>query len=120
MSDAPKIEREKLEEWADEFSDSCYLRGAGGGETRRRWPGLCGHCISFGCVKDEFSNVVKAICKDRNLADGEFGERRMRLSPSRPINACTEYWPIGAPTVRDLLEQARVITVFKERGGYYL
>jgi len=118
VSDTPKTDREKLEEWADEFSESRYLKGGGRGTTRQAWPGLCGGCVSFACAKDEFGSVVRAHCTDTAFDAG--WDNHMRLDPSRPITECTGYWPINSPSVRDLVEQARIITVFKERGGHYI
>lgn len=112
-----KTQKEELKDWAEDFSVSKYLEGSGPG-IRQNWPGLCGKCSNLAVVKDETGEVVRAVCRDSAFESGD--GYPMRLDSRRPVSQCTEFWPVNQPSLAEMIDNAKIIQVFKEQGGHYL
>jgi hypothetical protein len=69
--------------------------------------GLCAKCRHMAVRTHEAGSVaVKvAFCE---MFIGPHGAL-LRLSPAFPVRDCARYWPIGAPTLREMLAEAKLI-----------
>ena len=82
--------------------------------ARREWPGLCGRCT--------YLEIVTFVDGDRRAKCGGYSSplHNKRLDPRKPLQDCGGYWPAGAPTLKDMIEQARLLIIADAQVGQYL
>lgn len=110
-----KDPKKKLKQWAEDFDEHRYVQGEAY-RNQRKWPGLCGRCRSFVYVEGE-TEILLAGCSHHNIRH-DWG--CMPLNRNKPVRSCTEFWPLGQPDLKELVEQAKIIQVFRDQGGHYL
>jgi len=113
MSDE-KNGQEKLKE---DFLEQYYNWGSKGDtpKIRPRFPGLCGKCQHLEYLSTQYGHA-QAKCDSGNAT--VYMGRRGYLNPDDPVIECTDFWPLGAPTLKQLADQAYFIGEIKKVVGF--
>src|SRR3989304_3192160 len=87
------------------------VKGSTSAVARREGPGPCGRC--------SYLEIVTFSDGDRRANCGGYQSplNNKALDPRKPIQDCSGYWPAGAPTLKDMIEQARLLIIAQEQTG---